>query len=74
MEKHADDEAELGSVRPVVIPIPPRPVPPNNMVLCEEHSGTHVETIACRRPRTAAAGPTWSTGRRPPPLIDQEVC
>ncbi|MEU0108388.1 hypothetical protein ABZ313_23925 [Streptomyces sp. NPDC006251] len=53
LEQHADDEAELGSVPRVVIQIPARPVPANNTVHCAEHSGAHLETIACRWPHNA---------------------
>lgn len=50
LEQHANDEAELGSVQTVVIPIPLPVVSPNNQVWCEEHAGEHVETVACRWP------------------------
>lgn len=51
LEKHADDEAELG-VPQVVIQIPPRHVPADNKVLCEEHPGAHRESITCRWPHS----------------------
>jgi len=50
LEQHANDEAELGSVQTVVIPIPLPTVPPNHLVRCEEHTGEHNETVACRWP------------------------
>ncbi|MBC7273015.1 hypothetical protein ACF09G_31600 [Streptomyces albogriseolus] len=53
LERHADDEAELGSVPRVVIPIPAREVPADNTVRCEEHAGAHLETVACRGPHNA---------------------
>ncbi|WP_331746791.1 hypothetical protein OG923_34190 (plasmid) [Streptomyces halstedii] len=55
LELHADDEAELGSVQTVVIPIPLPDVPPNNRVRCEEHDGMHIETVACRWPHNVTA-------------------
>ena len=50
LEQHANDEAELGSVQTVVIPIPLPVVSANNRVWCEEHTGEHAETVACRWP------------------------
>jgi hypothetical protein len=62
LERHADDEAELGLL-PVAIPIRPRRVPLNSTVLCDEHSGTHLETTACRWPHDVApAGPQHQVG------------
>ncbi|MEU9064969.1 hypothetical protein AB0D13_40615 [Streptomyces sp. NPDC048430] len=55
LERHADDEAELGSVLAVTIPVPLPTITPNSRVRCEEHPGTHLETIACRWPHNAAA-------------------
>lgn len=49
LEKHADDEAELG-VPQLVVQIPRRHVPADNVVLCEEHPGAHRESITCRWP------------------------
>ncbi|WP_055531300.1 hypothetical protein [Streptomyces graminilatus] len=49
LERHADDEAELG-VPPVVLPIPLRQIRSDNLVRCEEHPGVHVESLACRWP------------------------
>ncbi|MET8421969.1 hypothetical protein ACWD7C_38295 [Streptomyces sp. NPDC005134] len=64
LDKHADDEAELGSVQTVVIPIPLPRATPDNLVRCEEHPGLHVETIACRRPRNVHPdGPEPQVGR-----------
>ncbi|MFF3730918.1 hypothetical protein ACFYXM_11495 [Streptomyces sp. NPDC002476] len=54
LEKHANDEAELGSVLTVVIPVP-LPNAPNNRVRCEEHPGVHIETVACRWPHNVTA-------------------
>lgn len=49
LEQHANDEAEIGSVPTVVIPVPlPEVTTPNNRVRCEEHPGVHIETIPCR--------------------------
>ncbi|MEV8335673.1 hypothetical protein [Streptomyces niveus] len=50
LEQHANDEAELGSVPTVVIPVPLPKVTPNNRVRCGEHPGVHIETVACRWP------------------------
>ncbi|WP_405785884.1 hypothetical protein [Streptomyces sp. NBC_01367] len=55
LEKHADDEAELSSVRTVVIPVPLPEVAPNNRVRCEEHPGVHIESVACRWPHNVTA-------------------
>ena len=55
LEKHADDEAELGAVPTVVIPVPLPEVAPNNRVRCEEHPGVHIETVGCRWPHNATA-------------------
>ncbi|MFZ3491855.1 hypothetical protein ACODT5_01195 [Streptomyces sp. 5.8] len=55
LEQHADDEAEIGSVATVVIPIPLLEVTPNNRVRCEEHPGVHIETVACRWPHNVHA-------------------
>ncbi|MFF2228349.1 hypothetical protein ACFVV7_34090 [Streptomyces globisporus] len=55
LEKHADDEAELGSVQTVVIPVPLPRVAPNNRVRCEEHPGVHFETVGCRWPHNVTA-------------------
>ncbi|MGW5928799.1 hypothetical protein ACWF2L_21500 [Streptomyces anulatus] len=48
--RHASDEAELGTVRTVVIPVPLPEVAPNSRVRCEEHPGVHTETVVCRWP------------------------
>jgi hypothetical protein len=50
LELHADDEAELGIIPTVTIPVPLPTVPANNRVRCDEHPGVHVETVACRHP------------------------
>ncbi|MGW0673562.1 hypothetical protein [Streptomyces sp. NPDC002746] len=50
LEEHANDEAELGSVPTVVIQVPLPTIAPNNRVRCEQHTGVHVETVACRWP------------------------
>ncbi|MDW4912560.1 hypothetical protein [Streptomyces californicus] len=55
LEKHADDEAELGSVRTVVIPVPLPKVAPNSRVRCEEHPGVHIEIVGCRWPHNVTA-------------------
>ncbi|MEU0030711.1 hypothetical protein [Streptomyces sp. NPDC006335] len=55
LEQHAHDEAELGSVPTVVIPVPLPKVAPNNRVRCEEHPGVHIETVACRWPHNVTA-------------------
>ncbi|MFJ9900523.1 hypothetical protein ACIQPR_45070 [Streptomyces sp. NPDC091280] len=55
LERHADDGTELGSVPTVVIPIPLPEITPNNQVRCEEHSGMHIETVACRWPHNCTA-------------------
>ncbi|MCX4826897.1 hypothetical protein OG883_45505 [Streptomyces sp. NBC_01142] len=58
LEQHANDEAELGSVPTVVIPIPLPAVTPNSRVRCEEHPGVHIETVACRWPHNVHADGT----------------
>lgn len=55
LELHADNEAELGSVQTLVIPIPLPKIPPENRVRCEEHPGEHMETVACRWPHNVTA-------------------
>ncbi|MFI1226003.1 MULTISPECIES: hypothetical protein [unclassified Streptomyces] len=55
LEEHANDEAALGSVPTVVIPVPLPKVAPNNRVRCEEHPGVHIETVACRWPHNITA-------------------
>ncbi|WP_326812610.1 hypothetical protein OIE62_04840 [Streptomyces scopuliridis] len=55
LEQHAHDEAELVSVRTVVIPVPLPEAAPNNRVRCEEHPGVHIETVACRWPHNVHA-------------------
>lgn len=63
LERHANDQAELGLVASVVIPVPLPTVPPNNLVSCEEHSGYHIETVACRWPHnTHPDGPEPQVG------------
>ncbi|MER6519988.1 hypothetical protein ABT246_24430 [Streptomyces sp. NPDC001553] len=55
LEQHANNEAGLGSVPTVVIPIPLPDVAPNNRVRCEEHPEVHTETVACRWPHNVHA-------------------
>ncbi|WP_326613554.1 hypothetical protein OG949_35325 [Streptomyces scopuliridis] len=55
LEQYVHDEAELGSVRTVVIPVPLPEAAPNNRVRCEEHPGVHIETVACRWPHNVHA-------------------
>ncbi|MEU5036104.1 hypothetical protein AB0G48_18385 [Streptomyces rubiginosohelvolus] len=55
LDRHADDEAEIGSVQTVVIRLPLPQIPPGNRVRCEEHPGEHTETVACRWPHNSTA-------------------
>ena len=56
LEWHADDEAELGCLQTVFIPIPQPAIVVGSTVWCEAHTGTHSETNACRWPHDAVPG------------------